>query len=152
MPLFLADEMLTRLARWLRFAGYDCELSQGGHSDEALLNYARENHRILLTSAAALGRMYPDEVIHVESGGEMDTLRDVVQHWPLDFTRTAFTRCSVCNVPVENVTAEDAGSEVPPAIVERKLPLSRCPQCHCVYWPGGHHARILAKLESLRSG
>lgn len=140
--------MLTRLARWLRFAGYDCELAEKSYSDDALLNRARASQRVLLTGAAAPARLYPDEVIYVPPRGEMDALRELARRWPINFAETAFTRCSLCNTPVERVrAAEDAAAEIPPAILERKLPLTRCPTCRRVYWQGGHYARMMAVLR-----
>ena len=46
---FLCDEMLLRLARLLRAAGYDTYLASGGEPDAALLKLAREEGRMLIT-------------------------------------------------------------------------------------------------------
>ena len=46
---FLCDEMLVRLARLLRAAGYDTSLATDGEADAALLRLARDEGRILLT-------------------------------------------------------------------------------------------------------
>ena len=46
---FLCDEMLVRLARLLRAAGYDTYLASGGEPDANLLRIAREEGRMLLT-------------------------------------------------------------------------------------------------------
>src|SRR5437764_15057315 len=48
-PSFLCDEMLGRLARYLRAAGYDTALASGGAADREVVALARREHRCLLT-------------------------------------------------------------------------------------------------------
>ena len=48
-PRFLCDEMLGRLCRYLRAAGYDALLANGGRSDSELLRQCREEGRYFLT-------------------------------------------------------------------------------------------------------
>ena len=43
---FLCDEMLVRLARLLRAAGYDTYLAEGGEADGSLIKTARREGRI----------------------------------------------------------------------------------------------------------
>src|SRR5438552_9475862 len=45
----LCDEMLARLGRWLRAAGYDTEIAAGGMPDRALLARCAAEGRVLLT-------------------------------------------------------------------------------------------------------
>jgi len=48
-PSFLCDEMLGRLCRYLRAAGYDALLANGGRSDADLLRQCGEEGRYFLT-------------------------------------------------------------------------------------------------------
>src|SRR6266576_33679 len=45
----LCDEMLARLGRWLRAAGYDTEIAAGGVPDRALVARCAGEGRVLLT-------------------------------------------------------------------------------------------------------
>lgn len=49
VPRFLCDEMLGRLCRYLRAAGYDALLANGGRGDGELLRQCREEGRYFLT-------------------------------------------------------------------------------------------------------
>src|SRR3989304_6170142 len=49
IPRFLCDEMLGRLCRYLRAAGYDALLANGDRSDGELLRQCREEGRYFLT-------------------------------------------------------------------------------------------------------
>lgn len=46
---FLCDEMLVRLARLLRAAGYDAAMAPAGTRDDELLRIAHHEKRLLLT-------------------------------------------------------------------------------------------------------
>ena len=48
-PRFHCDEMLFRLARWLRAAGYDATLAEPGEPDAAVLARAVDEERWLVT-------------------------------------------------------------------------------------------------------
>ncbi len=47
LPRFLCDEMLGRLCRYLRAAGYDALLANGGRGDAELLRQCLEEGRYL---------------------------------------------------------------------------------------------------------
>ena len=48
MKLF-CDEMLIKLGRWLRVAGYDTRIARQGMSDRQIMQLAREENRCLIT-------------------------------------------------------------------------------------------------------
>lgn len=60
---FLCDEMLVRLARLLRSAGYDTYLAAGGEPDPELLKVAVREGRILLTRDKRLAVSAPESVL-----------------------------------------------------------------------------------------
>src|SRR3954452_12596526 len=45
----MCDEMLLRLGRWLRAAGYDTAIAEGGTEDTALIARCAAEDRVLLT-------------------------------------------------------------------------------------------------------
>lgn len=135
----LADQMLARLARWLRMLGYDCALVEpGGPTGEDLVTFARREGRILLTCARALAEAHPDTVVLIRHDPIPDQIGRVTDRWPLPFAHTVFSRCSVCNVPIESVSFDEVSDRLPPRVREHHPPLTRCPACGRVYWAGTH--------------
>ena len=71
MTRFFCDEMLHRLGRWLRAAGYDTVLAAGGLPDRVLAARCAEEDRVLLTKdrhlAAIVRRTAP--VVLLPSNG-----------------------------------------------------------------------------------
>jgi uncharacterized protein len=147
-PRFLADQMFGRVARLLRFLGYDCELVAAGKSDGALVARAAETGRILLTAARSIGELHSDLVLLFHLEAPEDAVRDIVRRWPLPFHQTILSRCSRCNIPVEDVGWGSVRELLPPTVRERPQPVRRCPACERLYWVGGHIERLLERLNA----
>lgn len=155
----LCDEMLSRLGRWLRAAGYDTAIAENGSGDAALIARCVAERRVLVTrdrhlAAHAEGRV---RVLRLNKDGldaQAAALREALG---VDWQLAPFTRCVVDNAPLEAAPPE-AAAQVPPAsraAFERQpagLPgdavLRQCPCCQRLYWPGGHLRRMQAKLAS----
>ena len=145
---FLCDEMLVRLARLLRTAGYDTYLASGGQSDDELLALAREDNRVLLTRDKALARRAHPRALAVEGRGPDEEAQMVSAHLPLDWSLAPFTRCVMDNTPLRDATDDDL-ARMPPEAAQMNGPFRACPECGRVYWPGSHVKRMVARLESL---
>ena len=147
MPRFLCDEMLGRLRRYLRAAGYDTQFARNGASDAELLRQCQNEGRHFLTqdtlvrehkAARGIALILP----HVPLD-ELAALLDTRFH--LDWLSHAFTRCLVDNTLL--VAADDAALARAPQDARRQdEPLCHCPACGRVYWRGSHYKRMRAKL------
>lgn len=147
IPRFLCDEMFGHLCRYLRAAGYDTLLANGGASDAELLRQCRAEGRQFLTrdmlvrehkAAQGVALILPHE--------DLDHLAALLgAHYQLDWLARAFTRCLVDNTPL--IPADDAASARAPADARRPgEPLYCCPQCGRVYWRGSHYKRMRRRL------
>lgn len=143
----LCDEMLAGLARWLRAAGYDAIVAETGADDRWLLETAIAQNRILLTrdramtqQAAAAGRV---EVLETEGiGNQARELRDRLA---IDWLLAPFSRCLIDNVPVR--PCDDSEEALMPSDARlRGSACTVCPVCARIYWLGGHHRRMMARL------
>lgn len=144
---FLCDEMLMRLARLLRAAGYDTLLA-AGQSDDELLDLARAENRILLTRDKRLAaRAHPRAVLIAGQGAAEEAGRLTAQV-PIDWSLAPFTRCVVDNALLQDATAEQI-ARMPPEARATGGPLRACRMCGRLYWPGSHVRRMRAKLENL---
>jgi uncharacterized protein with PIN domain len=145
---FLADEMVFRLARLLRAAGYDTYLAAGGQGDSELLEIARAENRILLTRDKALAaRAHPRAVLIGGRGVEAEA-QALSAMLPIDWKLAPFSRCVVDNAPLRDATAEEQ-ARMPPEAVEMGGPFRACPACGRAYWPGSHVRRMTERLAVL---
>jgi len=147
-PRWLVDEMLGRLARYLRFVGSDTVYLKGVTDDDLLERAAREG-RILLTRDRALSKRAPFAFL-VTSPHLGEQWRQVRERWPQLSTAVRFLRCSLCNGLLEPADPATVGGEgaVPPAVAESGRELFCCRECGHLYWEGSHTARIQRQIAA----
>jgi len=144
----LCDEMLARLGRWLRAAGYDTEIAAGGVPDRALVARCAAEGRVLLTRDRHLTEIAAARAVPVLrlSDSRIDAqARSLRQGLGIDWQHDPFTRCLVDNTPLDPAPPQ-AAAQVPPSSRAAGGPLRQCPACGRLYWPGGHVRRMLARL------
>ena len=152
-PRFIADVHLARLARMLRFAGYDT-LWRATWKDAELVAQARAERRIVLTRDRDL-LMHRD----VERGCYLrDTepsaqLAELVRRIGLDLHgRPPAGRCLACNAPLEPVGKAQVEAALPEGTRRAFEHFWRCPGCGGVFWCGSHWQRMRATLERAAGG
>ena len=150
-PRFLCDEMLGRLARYLRAAGYDTTLAAGGAPDRDLLAAARREHRTFVTCDRQVAQHKVAEGLAlILPRGTIDELaRALSARAPLDWLHRPFSRCLVDNVPLR-AGIGDGGRPVPPDVAAADV--RSCPECGRVYWAGSHHRRMRSRLAAWSEG
>jgi uncharacterized protein with PIN domain len=147
---FLADNMLGRLATWLRLLGYDTAYLP--HADDhELARVARAEGRVLLTRDVELTRRRGVRSVLIESEQVAAQLEQVFHALRLT-AREAFSRCAECNVVLDTVSQESVRDDVPPYVFHTQERFRRCPRCRRVYWRGTHWARMLAQMDDLANG
>lgn len=145
---FLCDEMLLRLARLLRAAGYDTYLAQGGQRDAELLAIARAENRVLVTRDKRLAAEAHPRGVLVEGRGAYAEAEHLAAVLPIDWRLAPFTRCIVDNAPLRHADASDL-DRMPQESRGRPGPFRACPACGRVYWPGSHVRRLSERLDRL---
>ncbi len=142
---FLADNMLGRLATWLRLVGYDTAYLPNA-DDPELARVARAEDRVLLTRDVELTHRRGVRTLLVESEQVEKQLSQVLHTFGLG-VRQAFSRCAVCNIPLEPVDKSEVENDIPPYVRTTQDQFRRCPQCRRVYWRGTHWAHMIAQIE-----
>src|SRR6266446_4166340 len=89
------DEMLVRLGRWLRAAGYDTAIAEGGLADPTIITRCAAESRSLITrdrhlEARAQGRV---PVIRLAEDGIEAQARALRSAPGIDWQHAPFTRC-----------------------------------------------------------
>jgi hypothetical protein len=144
---FALDRMLGRLARMLRLLGYDT-LYANDVTPAQLLGMARSGERLLLTRGETTHRFpHLDNVLSLKSEYPPEQLREVAERFRLDVHSGLWTRCTLCNAPIERVVKADVEALVEAKIFRLYDEFYRCAGCGHVYWRGSHVDRILRNLE-----
>ena len=142
-PRFLADEMLGRLARYLRMVGCDTTYVRGW-PDDAIVARAREEGRILLTRDRALAARTPAAILL--TGVDLpDQLRQLVHALPQVPREVAFVRCTLCNGDLLPVPADP---DRPPRPERAGTPVFACASCGHRYWEGSHTSDVRRHLAA----
>jgi uncharacterized protein with PIN domain len=139
---FVADVMLGRLARFMRFAGYDVEYDRNAKDDDL---FRRSRYRILLTRDRELAtRSAKRKVYFVQTTGAENQLEEIRKKFPLQDTSP---RCLLCNDPIGKVKRETIRHLVPPFVFKSQSDFFRCKQCGKIYWKGTHFERLSRVIQ-----
>ena len=147
---FFADEMLGKLAHWLRMAGLDVAY-QNNITDEALLTVAKAEDRILLTRDTHLiQRLKVGDYLFISHDHLEKQFEDFISQIPeaaLEFH--PFSRCSECNHLLEAIEKESVKDRVWTYVYETQDHFTHCPGCNRIYWPASHWKKIVQRLGHL---
>ncbi len=146
---FLFDEMLVRLGRWMRSAGYDAGIASSGTGDAALIAAAIIDDRLVVTRDRRLAerRGAAGRVLVLASSDLPGQARELAEHCRIDWLFRPFTRCVVDNTVLVAASSEHIAA-APPGVRARGGPFMACPSCARLYWQGSHHERMRARLEA----
>lgn len=153
-PKFVCDEMLKKLARWLRILGFDTT-DPSVEDDHELVVVSNEEKRILLTRDKDLSRMNNVEAIRIFSDDLDEQLAQILDLFPPSEYHVQCTRCPTCNgglgVRMTQIIDKDGEDQldVPPDIVRRYDRIFICEGCRKAYWTGSHWEQILNRLERI---
>ena len=143
---FVVDQPLGGLAKWLRLAGLDAEvtnLSAGGAGLPAPVPGT-----YILTRQAISRRLQRDDLLVLDTNTPEDQLAEVVRRLRLSPGDLApLSRCGECNGLLIPAPRETALGLVPDDVFHTQADFFQCPRCRRFYWPGSHPARIAAKLQ-----
>lgn len=144
---FLCDEMLTRLGRWLRAAGYDTLIQVNGGSDRVMLENAQRGGRLLITRDHKLMefRNAMSHVILLRGNTLRDCVQDLSSRVDIDWLHRPFSRCLLCNSVLSDASPT-AWRQVPSKSRTHVDKLLYCGTCAKVYWEGAHVRRMHIRL------
>ncbi|MFH1368134.1 MAG: Mut7-C RNAse domain-containing protein [Elusimicrobiota bacterium] len=114
-----------------------------------VLESLKEN-RILLTRNSRLSEKRAWKLVHIKSDRLEEQLKQLVQEFGINISRARlFTRCTVCNSPIERVSDKnEVRQAVPEYVFSTQDNFSKCVKCGKIYWQGTHWDLLLKKLES----
>jgi uncharacterized protein len=141
---WLVDEMLGKLARYLRILGCDTEYVHG-LSDAQILSLLAGSHRQLLTRDELLAQRAPRSTL-LREVEVREQLQELWAQYPELSRAPQFTRCTLCNGVL---VLEPASEGAPIAVVNAdRTGKFRCTKCGHQYWRGSHTAHLERDLAS----
>lgn len=143
---FLCDQMLTRLGRWLRAAGYDTDIVELPLADRAILEQAKHSNRLLITRDRHFLDIKDSEgiVIFLKSNHLEKCIEELSNKIEINWTLLPFSRCLLCN---EILTNANDKSLIPPKVLAYHDDFWFCGKCNKIYWLGGHTENMLHQLQ-----
>jgi uncharacterized protein with PIN domain len=146
---FAADRTVGKLAKWLRFLGYDT-VFLSKITDDAFLALANEGRILLSRNTGFVGKIGADRFLLIQDNDPKVQLRKVLE--ALDVTPHPdgfFTRCILCNGVLETVDRQAVRGRVPDYVCAANKRFSKCAVCSKLYWPGSHLARCRHEIRRI---
>jgi uncharacterized protein len=151
-PRFVLDQHLGRLAAYLRMLGFDV-LHSVPSPDPELAAVSSGEDRVLLTrDVGLLKRRQVRRGYFVRATAPRAQLMEVVKRFSLAGAIAPFTRCFVCNTPLQPVDKAAIAHRLPERTAEMHSDFMQCPTCARVYWKGSHYDRLRALVDLVKGG
>lgn len=146
---FLCDQMINRIGKWLRAAGYDTRMIQESCSDHQILELALAEQRLLITrDRHFLAMKEASPLLHYLKSNDFDAcMAELNGQLVIDWLKAPFSRCLVCNTLLEKVMDKNVVQAIPERIRQEKELFWYCPSCKKFYWEGSHTASMLRQLK-----
>jgi uncharacterized protein len=144
---FIADVHLGKLAKYLRFCGIDTYY-RADCDDKEIISISLEEKRAILTSDRGILRNHL--VTHgywLRSQKPAEQFREVLLRFDMKGHISLFTRCSICNNLLSDVSEEEISHLISPGTLKYYDEFKICPGCNRIYWKGSHYERMRELLR-----
>ena len=149
---FVLDVHLGKLARYLRFLGFDA-LYRNDFEDEELAEISDQQQRVLLTQdLGLLKRSIVSYGYRVRSHEPKKQVAEVLTRYGLYDEIAPFKRCSRCNGLIAPVEKKAIAHRLPYYTALHYNEFFQCQSCDQVYWKGAHYekmSRLISALSNL---
>jgi uncharacterized protein with PIN domain len=149
--VFVVDGHLGKLARNLRLLGFDVAYEQNASDRQLLDLMIRETRALLTRDRRLLMHAIVQHGYCPRSQNANEQTIEVVRRFNLLELIAPFTRCLLCNAPLEDSAKADIIEELEPLTKIYYEKFRRCPRCRQIYWSGSHFAKLQKRIEGIRS-
>ena len=140
---FIADDMLGRLAKWLRILGYDIIYYRSINNKELMALANLENRTLLTRDTDITSSGKAHNCILIENDNYKEQLKQVLGLLSMRIQKQKiFSRCLICNESLKPINRNDVMGKVPPFVFETQDEFVACCKCSKIYWKGTHSSRV----------
>ncbi len=150
-PRFIGESNIYDVVKTMRALGLDV-VEDSALSPSEIIDKALNEGRIILSSSRQL--LKQKRVVHgifIREGNRELQIQRIVDSLSLKEICRPFSRCLLCNTPLERVAKEKAWERIPPGSRSRCDEFAGCPSCDKLYWRGTHYQKIKAKVDRILS-
>jgi hypothetical protein len=146
---FIADAMLGRLARWLRFLGFDTTYFPG-ISDRKLIRIALEQDRAILTRDTRLVEIRGlKKYLLIASDDPFQQLLETINAFNLRRFQL-LSRCVACNGGLQTIGDKaEVKDSVPEYVYLHYSLFMKCGGCGKIYWEGTHPRKFREEVGNI---
>ena len=145
---FILDVHLGKLARYLRFSGFD-SLYSNSFEDREIAEISNKEGRIVLTrDRGLLKRSIVLKGYWIRSIRPLQQYREVIKRFNLDGNEKMFSRCPVCNGKLIEKKKEDIIKSLPEKTARYFNAFKICEECGKIYWKGDHYYSFLDLIRN----
>lgn len=145
---FLLDENLGKLAKWLRFLGYDAAIYKSISIDNKI-RLANKENRIYLTrdkKTARLKKKFSRKlIVSTDYKEQLEELKTYIcfseEH--------LFSMCPNCNRSLKETSKDKIKKLVPEFIFQNHEEFKVCYKCGRVFWKGSQYKEIRRLLKDI---
>lgn len=141
-PSFFCDAMLFRLAKYLRFTGFDTAYLRGADDDRLVRECQRSSRTLISLDRGLIARFKKRklEFIEPKSVNPKEQLKEILALYPFDEKKGK--RCLLCNAKVTFIPKEKIVGHVPEYTFKTQKDFFICHSCGKLTWGGTHLARF----------
>lgn len=141
-PKFILDTHLGKLAKYLRFLGFDT-LYGNDFEDSYIIIAAKNEKRIILTrDKGILKNRSVSHGYYIRSQQPAKQVEEVIKRFNLESLINPFVRCSECNAEIKKVSKTSVADKLKPATIKYYNDFYRCTGCGKIYWRGSHYREL----------
>lgn len=145
---FMLDVHLGKLAKYLRFAGFDCLLIPFLDDHGIVSEGTRDNRIILSRDIGLLKHKRVKYGYWLRSQMPEEQFKEVVQHFRIkEQDLNPCQRCTTCNGKIKSIEKYDIIEDLKPGTKKYFDEFFQCQNCGRIYWKGSHYKRMRQWLE-----
>lgn len=148
---FILDVHLGKLARYLRFLGFDTYYRNDLDDDEIIRRSVSEQRIILTRDKGILKNGSVTHGYYVRNQKPRRQLQEIIDKFDLREEIKPFSRCSCCNGMIKKVTKQSVISRLKPLTIKHFDEFYQCTECKNVYWEGSHFEKLSGWIQQFRN-